>query len=463
MTTRYALVSGGALMLGAPLGVGGEATVYGVAGEATRVAKIYRAPSGVRAAKQRAKVARPPEDPAGLGHLSIAWPTDLVQDGNGTPVGFLMPRAGPSRPLLALYNPQTRLEEAPDFTWEYLLRTATNLARVVRALHAQGYVVGDLNESNLLVSNTALVTLIDCDSVQVPAGADGRIFRCPVGKPEYTPPELQGIDFRMVDRVPAHDHFGLAVLIFLLLMEGVHPFTGVWMGAGNPPTLEANIAAGRCPYVGAPDIAPPPYGLAFSTLPPDLQALMRRCFGAGHVDPPARPSAADWVTALELAEGTLATCRVNHRHRYSAHLGTDCPWCARIRRLRVPDPFPLPGQAAPRAARPTRSTPGVGPRAAADGGASAVWVGSAPAAPTSTTGGFCFGCVVFLFVILFIGGMIVEVPAWGRLRAGIERANTPPAVTRTVPPRPAATPVPGSRHPVGRVTLVSTAASATLL
>src|SRR5205814_1625917 len=98
-----------------------------------------------------------------------------------------------------------------------------------------------------LVSNTALVTLIDCDSMQVP-GEDGRVFRCPVGKPDYTPPELQSQDFSTVDRAPSADDFGLAVLVFLLLMEGVHPFQGVWLGTGDPPALEDNIAAGRCPY-----------------------------------------------------------------------------------------------------------------------------------------------------------------------------------------------------------------------
>src|SRR5689334_11282348 len=192
----YRRADGSPVPLGAILGAGGEATVYAVAEDATRVAKIYRAPTGARIAKLRAMLANPPHDPGTVGGCpSLAWPSALVLDNYGGTVGFLMPRVDfkTHRPLLDIYNPRARMEQAGDFTWEYLLRTATNLASVVAAIHAQGYVVGDLNESNLLVSNTALVTLIDCDSMQV-LGADGRVFRCPVGKPEYTPPELQGRD-----------------------------------------------------------------------------------------------------------------------------------------------------------------------------------------------------------------------------------------------------------------------------
>jgi len=54
-----------------------------------------------------------------------------------------------------------------------------------------------------------------------------RLFPLSVGKPEYTAAELQGRDFSTMDRKASHDNFGLAVLIFHLLMEGIHPFAGV--------------------------------------------------------------------------------------------------------------------------------------------------------------------------------------------------------------------------------------------
>ncbi len=138
--------------------------------------------------------------------------------------------------------------------------------------------IGDLNESNILVSERALVTLVDLDSVQVRAGS--KLYRCPVGKAEYTPPELQGRSFRAMTRQPSHDRYGLAVLVFLLLMEGIHPFAGVYRGEGEPPAIEANMAARRSPYLGNVLLAPMPTAPPFELLPRDLRELLRRAFKA---------------------------------------------------------------------------------------------------------------------------------------------------------------------------------------
>lgn len=53
------------------------------------------------------------------------------------------------------------------------------------------------------------------------------VFHCDVGVPLWTPPELQGRDFRGLTRTKNHDRFGLAVLMFQLLFMGRHPFAGV--------------------------------------------------------------------------------------------------------------------------------------------------------------------------------------------------------------------------------------------
>jgi DNA-binding helix-hairpin-helix protein with protein kinase domain len=253
-----------------------------------------------------------------------------------------------SVPMFRLYNPRDRLQTWPGFTWDYLLRTAANLAGTVRALHGAGYVVGDLNESNVLVTNTALTTLVDCDSMQAPSGT-GRVYRCLVGKAEYTPPELQGRDFGSVDRSPSHDAFGLGVLVCLLLMEGVHPFQGIWRGGGTPPVVAQHIRDGNFALTAGGRLAPPPYALPVETLPPVVQALVRRCFLDGHRRPAARPSAAEWQRALAEAQRRLTRCPTNRCHVFSRHLAA-CPWCERVRRG-LPDPFP-PVATAPAVSRP---------------------------------------------------------------------------------------------------------------
>ncbi len=330
------------LILNDRIAGGGEGVIYTVDGITDIVAKIYKEPTPLRASKLQVMLANPPTDPMRPSHISIAWPNDAILNAWGNCIGFLMPYIDPKRTikLAKLYNPLDRQKTIPTFNWQYLLRTASNLACTLEALHKANYVVGDLNESNVLVSRSALVTLVDCDSMQVPY--PGGVFRCSVGKPEYTPPELQGKNFSQFDRTPHQDTFGLAVLIFLLLMEGSHPFQQVWHGTGTPPSLQEHIQAGRFPYAGMLGHEPPPQALPWTTLPLLVRDLLLRCFVDGYRDPTLRPTAGEWHRVLSEVEKQLVQCHRNEQHWYGGHLET-CPWCERARYM-VFDPFPEPNQ-----------------------------------------------------------------------------------------------------------------------
>lgn len=353
----FADYTGRLIILDRKLGSGGEADIYAVSGQNDQVAKIYFAQSSERAAKLKAMVSSPPADPTGgQGHVSICWPKTLLFNQPNqvqTCVGFLMHRVDFSTnvPVLQLYNPHDRQQVAPGFNWGYLLRSAANIASVVEAIHACGYVVGDLNESNFLVSDRALVTLVDCDSMQVPRAGGSSFFRCTVGKSDFTPPELQGLDFGQVDRDATHDNFALGVMIFHLLMEGVHPYAGVWLGRGDPPPLEQRIRTGDCPYVGSTNISPMPAAVPFDILPGSVKSLVVRCFGYGHKSPATRPSAREWRDALNGVERNLNTCSANRRHVYANHLSA-CPWCERTIILSGFDPFPSISKQQPLTATP---------------------------------------------------------------------------------------------------------------
>jgi hypothetical protein len=337
------------------LGVGGEAWVYAVPPGSRYAAKIYHRPTEAQARKLTAMLANPPDDPmAAQEHISIAWPLDLLRKMYGDQgfAGFLMPRVAGMRPLFNVYNPMTRRQECPLFNYLYLHRAARNVTAAVRALHSRGYVIGDINESNILVTETALVTLVDTDSFQVRDPHSGAMYRCPVGKPEFTPPELQGKNFRLVDRSPESDRFGLAVLIFQLLMEGAHPYSGVYLGENDPPPYDTRIREGHFTYgAKSTPYRPMPLAPPYNILHPDLRALFARCFEEGHIRPELRPDATTWMNALVRAEDALVTCAKNTQHRYGNHLDA-CPWCARTELLGGRDPFPL--QAAKPYVRPGR-------------------------------------------------------------------------------------------------------------
>jgi len=260
-----------------PLGQGGEARVYAVSEFPSWAAKVYldERATPERAAKLDVMRNHPPRVPIGSDdHVPIAWPVELLYDlkNRERVVGFLMPRAYDVVEIIDFYNAQHRLQFNPLFDYRYLLRAARNLAATVRALHARNYIVGDLKHANILATNTALITLVDTDSFQVVDPDTQQIYPCPVRTPEFTPPELQGIATGQEILLPEHDNFGLAVLIFHLLMEGTHPFAGVYEGEDDPPPFEDRIAQGHFPYGANPG----PYRPASAADSRTIFAVLRR-------------------------------------------------------------------------------------------------------------------------------------------------------------------------------------------
>lgn len=365
------------------IGKGGQATVYRVAGNSTHLAKIYTHPRPEDETKLAWMVANPPDDPsARLHHASIAWPTHLLYQPDKTCAGYLMPFVKNAVAILNVFNPRLRARTLPEFDIRYLHRTARNLAAALGALHARDYVVGDLNESNIMVTATTLVTMIDTDSFQVRATPRGKppvIYPCPVGKFEYLPPELQAQSLQNVYRLPEHDRFALAVLIFQLLMDGNHPFRAKWTRSGDVPPLEERIRAGWYPYrddsvsssgrlpVSPPDNAPDPLYLH-----PAIVDLFQRCFILGHETPTARPHAEDWENAIVQAEKAIRPC--GRGHYFSTHLGR-CPYCE----IEYPEAyFPPAPQPAPRAIPPEVLAHFVAEHVAAERAEAAARAASAP-------------------------------------------------------------------------------------
>ncbi len=235
------------------------------------------------------------------GHVMLAWPTQSGMDG-GRFVGFSMPRidAKNAIELHMASNPSDRRDPAPStpgwvrgFTWKYLLQIASNLALATDVLHRTDVVIGDFNERNILVTSNALVTLIDCDSMQI-TSSGGESFLCEVGREEFTAPELFGVDLRSVPRRPSSDLFPLAVHIHQLLLEGAHPFDGIWNRQGDKPKRSRLARQGLYVYAGDPKLSPPRSAPDYQALPEDVRKLFRRAFVDGAKDPSLRPTGADW-------------------------------------------------------------------------------------------------------------------------------------------------------------------------
>lgn len=324
--TLIAFSNGHRIVPGRKLGEGGEGGVYEISQSTDRLVKLYHKPiddlrrnkllTMVQMGVQTSELAK-----------SAAWPLDAVYNDNRQCVGFVMPLVSGPGVIDKLSHPAEQRVTFPTVNYGFLLHVALNLMHAASTLHHSGCVIGDVNESNVYVLSNGTVRFIDVDSFQI--HFNGHFFPCNVGTPLYTPPELQSTTLSTVVRTMHHDAFGLAVLVFQLLVQGRHPFAGVPKdGRGRP--IEESIREGLYAYSlhRADRVSPPPGAMSISSLGA-LAGLFERAFLSSQ-----RPPVAEWIAALASICNNLTRCSRNARHVYLKG-SSSCPLCALSR-----DPLP---------------------------------------------------------------------------------------------------------------------------
>src|SRR5215472_3702821 len=438
-----ATASGGTVVPGRRLATGGQGEIFAVASPSGFVLKRYlrRTLDSDPALARRLRVMaghRPAEwREAGSGHMNLAWPSEVVLS-DGRFAGFLRP-AVDTRQTVELHrvtNPTDRRTATGSaawtqgFDWRYLLRTAANLAHTTHVLHAAGVVIGDFNESNIRTWREARVTLLDCDSMQIRDPVSGEWFFCRVGRPEFTPPELVRANWASTVRHPSSDLFALAIHLYQLLLEGEHPFGGVWRGDGEKPPVSVLAGRGIWAHAAGGPLVPRPAAISAGLLPPAIVAMFRQAFEEGAVDPGARPTAAQWHVALDGLAGQLRQCAANRAHFHPAsHDG--CPWCRY-----TPPPARRPPPAAPPrppvTARPAPPRPRLPRRSAY----------------RAVSRRDRYATVIAAVVLLALGGLLTAATLAGApLPRVLQRAGAPPprVVQRAGAPPPGALHRPGPR------------------
>lgn len=326
-----------AFRLGSQLARGGQGVISYLDGVQTHCIKIYHHQP---AARQISKLQSLRSKAPMLAKLA-ALPTSIAFSDPElkSPVGIFIPFVK-GHEIYELYGTRARIQHFPKANFKFLVHAAYNLAVSFEELHANGIVVGDINEQNVKVLPDATVCLIDCDSFQITDGTT--IYTCDVGTPIWTPPELQGCNLTNLQRTANHDLFGLAQLVFLLLFTGRHPFSGV-PRTSRQLLLEEAIReyafAFAPPHMGLA-LAPPPGCPSVNALPPAIQQSFARAFLRGSEKPAGRPSAKDWKTALSQLLQELVTCGRHPGHVFWKGSSV-CPWCAVIKEAGV-DLFPAP-------------------------------------------------------------------------------------------------------------------------
>lgn len=316
--------NGNLINLGSELGKGGEGAVFNIVGNPNIVAKIYLKPPDQEKSYKILNM-------VGAGNERLlklaAWPVESIHSRSGDLLGFVMQKLQGYRPLFELYSPKLRLQLFPQADWRFLIHAATNTARAFSVIHKEGHVIGDVNHGNLLVASDATVKFIDTDSFQI--SINNQNWLCEVGVATHQPPEMQGRStYKGIIRTPSQDNFGLAVLIFQLLCLARHPFSGRFLGNGEMP-LEKAINDGRFAYSQdnrLTQMIPPPASLPMNALSYKIWSFFEKAFAKERARDGMRPTADEWVLALEELSTSLKVCQTNHGHHYLKSL-TTCPWC----------------------------------------------------------------------------------------------------------------------------------------
>ncbi len=302
------------------IGKGGEGEVYAIKGRSGQAVKIYN--TGLRANREDKIRVMVGEGLAVKTDL-VAYPSEVVTDRRGNFLGFVMRLVSDYRPLHELYSPKSRQRHFPKSDCRFIVHAALNVARAVGRVHQTGCVIGDLNHSGVLVAQDGTVALIDADSFQF--SLNGRSYPCVVGVPDFTPPELHGKNLASVQRTIEHDNFGLAVAIFHLLFMGRHPYAGRYKGPDI--SIGEAIAQNRFAFSltrqAATQTTPPPGAPTLDIFPDSISRAFENAFG---LTPGARPSALDWIQALNTLEGSLNRCSKVKTHYYPSAAGS-CVWC----------------------------------------------------------------------------------------------------------------------------------------
>ena len=371
MTAFVCRRTGQAYQIGDQLDQDGQAVVHAVVSGGPDLALKQYLPATLQRrpdleARIKAMIANPPAyrpDPSGP--VICAWPEDAAYT-SGQFTGFVMPRVD-TREAATIPD----LAARPATTWQERVAVAVNLARAVAMLHDRDVVIGDFRKWNLLTWSDCRVTLLGCDRMQVVDPESGRQFPCVAGRDACTPPELQlPAALSSTIRTSSSDIFGLALHLHLLLLQGAHPFRGLWTGGGDSPPEHVLAQEGLWVYAGDRRLDPCPGSAPLMVLPATLQQYFRVAFVNGARNPDTRPPAQDWLTELLRLRESLVACAVEPSHFYGRHLSS-CPWCpGSPSRAAATPPGYIPRQAstAPAAVPRTRPVPPARPNRAEPSG-----------------------------------------------------------------------------------------------
>lgn len=285
---------------------GGEATTYTLPKYPTAVIKIYKPetlqdPAKTKDIEERITAMANLKHCRDFGNDFLAWPTLPFYDNRKNFVGYAMYRCHGKSFQVFAGGSRSIKRHFPRWNREQLILTAIDFVKKVQFLAKQNIMVNDFNLNNFFVDEQCKVSFIDCDSFQVP-GAHGKTHISKTYFAERVAPELLKSPHLLGQpRNIHHVEFGTAMVVFNILMCGLHPYN--FVNAHNGALCdspEKNLRMGNCPLGTGSDCQLPSgnwYNL-WSWLSYNIKSVFIRMFKDGHGNPNARPSLGELLAAL---------------------------------------------------------------------------------------------------------------------------------------------------------------------
>ena len=323
------------IQLGRVINRGGAAgRIYAVEDQPQNVAKIFYnlTKSDTHRKKLESMLLNAPHFPPtvkdGVEYVQIAWPIAILEDDKGFCVGYIMPLINMEKAVSLDHLMQKSIRQKLGLSekYSYRLFAAYNVASMVAALHQCGHYIIDLKPSNVSVyRDTMIVAMVDCDGFSIQGDKDNR-YPADFVSEEYIYPE--GMDLNCSEMGEEQDKFALAVIIFKLLNNGIHPFSGVPRKNNDMLTIQQRIEDYHYAYGSWLDKyqAPHPYSI-HNYFDKKTLDLFDRAFVCGQ----ERPTAKEWQEHLWYLLHNMRQCKQNPDHIYFTSKG--CGLCAAEEKL----------------------------------------------------------------------------------------------------------------------------------
>ena len=285
---------------------GGEGIVYTMPKTTHIMIKLYKnstIQNAVKMRENRKRVDAMLKIPACKNMKHLAWPLLPVADNRKEMIGFAM-HACNGESFRTLGNAAAIRKKFPKWNRIQLAETALDFVMKVHKLAAAGVLVNDFNPSNFLVDRNCQVSMIDCDSYQIP-GPNNTVLTTGTFFSSHVAPELlKNQKLLNSPRNIHHVEFGAAVVVFGLLMCGMHPYS--FSDPGNRKKIgapEDNLKNGYCSFAPGSKLRFPQapndewYNL-WTWLPKTMQDAFVATFCDGYACPNRRASLSQLESAL---------------------------------------------------------------------------------------------------------------------------------------------------------------------